>query len=634
MKIQLSFKFHQHQDHLTEIFNKIFAERSFCDIRLIGDDCIPVEAHRIVLSAFSNVIEKKILEKQEGDEIKIQGMNQQDLESILQFMYLGQVSVPHSRVEGFLRRAKFLGIRQIMDQCNVDMKELNNEHSMTFRAKIAKSSLSEEYLNTTNESDDDIRKEDNLNSTISEIEESFVIKLNECLTDIDESRESLTSEEYFNTIKSGINDDNGEEEDFSEMEDEDVECSNEVQEKDRADNEAPKDISPQMKNESDALDHENDVCVGITIGAPDSKRSKNDRQSILFTNNYFRKLMVSRENGRKVPFAKCLMCLKEGQEKRHFNITGSTKGIIDHLKNFHENYYDLYIKQRQKRRKPRFNIKMNDNYVGKESESTNIILEEEEVIIGEPKPGIGHKDSDSVFYTHNFYKKIIDNDIAMCLMCLRPPNRMQKFVKITRGNTKGLLCHLKTAHDEYLEKYENLQSRVLAIREEKRKLSLEFKKNIFTDRKIPKSFSKLQVNEFKIERSDFLNVSLGDAEPGFNPHASVFFSHNYFRKVSLNGNEGALCLLCWKLRGEKTILKATCGNTKSMQSHTVARHPDFVEKIMDQNKQIVMLRSKRKDQQQLEQKQKKEMKAAKKRLKKLQEEELLQMMDDEKHFNL
>ena len=58
----------------------------------------------------------------------------------------------------------------------------------------------------------------------------------------------MTSEEYFNTIKSGINDDNGEEEDFSEMEDEDVECSNEVQEKDRADNEAPKDISPQMKN--------------------------------------------------------------------------------------------------------------------------------------------------------------------------------------------------------------------------------------------------------------------------------------------------------------------------------------------------------------------------------------------------
>ena len=45
-------------------------------------------------------------------------------------MYLGEASVAHSRVDKFLRIAKFLGVSQLSDQCKADIVELNKEFSV------------------------------------------------------------------------------------------------------------------------------------------------------------------------------------------------------------------------------------------------------------------------------------------------------------------------------------------------------------------------------------------------------------------------------------------------------------------------------------------------------------------------
>ena len=131
MKALLNFRFDQFPEHLTQTLFKLFISKSHCDVRLVGDDGIPVMAHKVILAAFSKVLNAVIKENSvQTLDIKIHGMNNDDIQTILQFMYLGQVSVAHAGVDKFLRIAKFLGVSQLSDQCKADIVELNREFSV------------------------------------------------------------------------------------------------------------------------------------------------------------------------------------------------------------------------------------------------------------------------------------------------------------------------------------------------------------------------------------------------------------------------------------------------------------------------------------------------------------------------
>ncbi len=107
MKAHLQFRFDQFPEHLSEILLNLFSSKGLCDVRLIGEDDIPVEAHKVILSAFSRVLKHLIKEEYEPVmDIKIRGMNNNDIKKIIQFMYLGKVSVAHAGVDKFLRTAK------------------------------------------------------------------------------------------------------------------------------------------------------------------------------------------------------------------------------------------------------------------------------------------------------------------------------------------------------------------------------------------------------------------------------------------------------------------------------------------------------------------------------------------------
>ena len=92
---------------------------------LVGDDNIPIEAHKIILSAHSSVFENAFTDNQSIPILHCKGFNYQDLHSLMQYMYLGEVSVPLARSNELLRMAKYLKISQLGDECNVSEKKLN-----------------------------------------------------------------------------------------------------------------------------------------------------------------------------------------------------------------------------------------------------------------------------------------------------------------------------------------------------------------------------------------------------------------------------------------------------------------------------------------------------------------------------
>ena len=116
---------------LTKALKKIFEANAFPDVTLVGDDNLPIEAHRIILSAHSSVLENAIIEcKSAKPTLHCKGFTYPDLHSLLSYLYLGKVSVPFAQASELLKIAKYLKISQLGQECNVTDIELNKMFSV------------------------------------------------------------------------------------------------------------------------------------------------------------------------------------------------------------------------------------------------------------------------------------------------------------------------------------------------------------------------------------------------------------------------------------------------------------------------------------------------------------------------
>ena len=146
------------------------------------------------------------------------------------------------------------------------------------------------------------------------------------------------------------------------------------------------------------------------------------RQS-LFSYNYFEK--ITQANGDKL--ARCLICAsKIGSRTSIYNkqiyIIYSNNGHEKHLEEVHPSIFDRFLIQKEKHKA--------------EEELVDSILKES-FTIGEPVPGFDiHK---SFFFTHNYYRKIKTGpeSKALCLICLRSPERKIVFLRCTDNNIQG-----------------------------------------------------------------------------------------------------------------------------------------------------------------------------------------------------
>ena len=101
-------------DHLQLMFKNLYDEREYSDVTLVCDDQTQFKAHKIVLSACSPVF-KKIIDNNPSQHplIYLMGVQSYEMESILQFMYLGEGRFYYERMEEFLKCAKDLEVKEI-----------------------------------------------------------------------------------------------------------------------------------------------------------------------------------------------------------------------------------------------------------------------------------------------------------------------------------------------------------------------------------------------------------------------------------------------------------------------------------------------------------------------------------------
>jgi len=100
----------------------MLSSKEFSDVILISDDKKQARAHRNILSAcspvFKSILQVETLNNQPV--IYLKGINYSDLESILQFIYLGHAIILKDGMAAFLEAAKSLEIKELSAEIDVD----------------------------------------------------------------------------------------------------------------------------------------------------------------------------------------------------------------------------------------------------------------------------------------------------------------------------------------------------------------------------------------------------------------------------------------------------------------------------------------------------------------------------------
>ena len=106
---------HSYSDHLRESLRDMMTTSEFADVTLVTDDKEEIRAHRNILSACSPVFKDMLQNNRSNTEsvIDLRGIQHSEMESIMEFIYLGEARIYEDRMTEFLIALKNLEIKEL-----------------------------------------------------------------------------------------------------------------------------------------------------------------------------------------------------------------------------------------------------------------------------------------------------------------------------------------------------------------------------------------------------------------------------------------------------------------------------------------------------------------------------------------
>ena len=168
MKLQkYDVNWHTYSDHLQGILQQMLLSNEFTDVTLVTDDDKQIQAHRNILSACSPVF-KKILQScntLNHTVIYLRGIRNSEMESLMQFIYMGKTSIYQDRVKEFLMVGNDLEIKDLRKNVENDNKvPSSNTNSVMTNCKtdvnddkdVLSSNETNEEMTNVETNDDDV----------------------------------------------------------------------------------------------------------------------------------------------------------------------------------------------------------------------------------------------------------------------------------------------------------------------------------------------------------------------------------------------------------------------------------------------------------------------------------------------
>ena len=129
---------HSYSDHLREALREMMTTGEFADVTLVTDDKQQIRAHRNILSAASPVLKNilKLDSDNKNSVIYLRGIQHSEMESIMQFIYLGEARFYEERMSEFLMVSKNLEIKELSNGMimnnQTESNEIKDEHEEVF----------------------------------------------------------------------------------------------------------------------------------------------------------------------------------------------------------------------------------------------------------------------------------------------------------------------------------------------------------------------------------------------------------------------------------------------------------------------------------------------------------------------
>ena len=124
---KFTLTWHTYTDHLRELLHDMMSSNELSDVTLVSEDKKRFKAHKVVLSAsspvFKSIISDNILS---SPIIYLKGIQSMEIESILQFLYLGEATFYQERMNEFLDDGKSLGVKEISKDIEIPQVEKND----------------------------------------------------------------------------------------------------------------------------------------------------------------------------------------------------------------------------------------------------------------------------------------------------------------------------------------------------------------------------------------------------------------------------------------------------------------------------------------------------------------------------
>ena len=114
-----SLTWHTYSDHLKNMMKELMMNEDYSDVTLVTEDKKHIKANVNILSACSPVF-KEIFKRDKNSKssiVYLRGIQFSEIESILQFIYLGEATFYEERMDEFLAVAKSLEIKEL---CNAE----------------------------------------------------------------------------------------------------------------------------------------------------------------------------------------------------------------------------------------------------------------------------------------------------------------------------------------------------------------------------------------------------------------------------------------------------------------------------------------------------------------------------------
>ena len=120
MSEQYNLTWHTFQTHTEELMSQLYRTSSYSDVTLVSDDRTQFKAHKFVLSSCSSVFKSILSNNSNVPFIYLKGVANEEMESVLQFMYLGEATFYQERMNEFLKVARDLDMKEIVKSIELE----------------------------------------------------------------------------------------------------------------------------------------------------------------------------------------------------------------------------------------------------------------------------------------------------------------------------------------------------------------------------------------------------------------------------------------------------------------------------------------------------------------------------------